>query len=111
MLFAEPKNVFFVEIPLHPNISLRSSGLPYFYSVKLDIIGFGQKEHFCNRETSCIKVLYVISHELDDVHLGFFKMTRAKSLDTVSVFIIKFRIDLERLFVTEHCQPSISHNF
>ena len=76
MLFPEPKNVFFVEILLHPNFSLRSSGLPYFYSVKLDVIGFGQKAHFCNRETSYIKVLYVISHELDDVHLGFFKMTR-----------------------------------
>ena len=76
MLLREPKNVFFVEILLHPNFSLRSSGLPYFYSVKLDVIGFGQKAHFCNRETSYIKVLYVISHELDDVHLGFFKMTR-----------------------------------
>ena len=76
MLFPEPKNVFFVEILLHPNFSLRSSGLPYFYSVKLDVIGFGQKAHFFNRETSYIKVLYVISHELDDVHLKFYKMTR-----------------------------------
>ena len=77
MLFPEPKNVFFVEILLHPNFSLSSSGLPYFYSVKLDVIGFGQKAHFWNRETSYIKVLYMIFHELDDVHLRFFKMTRA----------------------------------
>ena len=76
MMFPEPKNVIFVEILLHPNFSLRNSGLPYFYRVKLDVIGFGQKAHFWNRETSYIKVLYMISHELDDVHLKFFKMTR-----------------------------------
>ena len=80
MLFPKPKNVFFVEILLHPNFSLRSSGLPYFYSVKLDVIGFGPNAHFWNRETSYIKVLYVISHELDDVHLGFFKITRDDEL-------------------------------
>ena len=77
MLFPEPKNVFFVENLLHPNFSLSSSGLPYFYSVKLDVIGFGKKAHFWNWETSYIKVLYMIFHELDDVHLRFFKMTRA----------------------------------
>ena len=77
MMFPQPKNIIFVEILLRPNFSPRSSGLPYFYRVKLDVIGFRQKAHFCNRETSYIKVLYVISHELDDVHLGFFKMTRA----------------------------------
>ena len=76
MLFPEPKNVIFVEILLHPNFSLRNSGLPYFYRVKLDVIGFGQKAHIWNRETSYIKVLYVISHELDNVHLKFFKRTR-----------------------------------
>ena len=76
MMFPEPKNVIFVEILLRPNFSPGSSGLPYFYRVKLDVIGFGQKAHFWNRDTSCIKVLYMISHELDDVLLKFFKMTR-----------------------------------
>ena len=79
MMFPEPKNVIFVEILLHPNFSLRNSGLPYFYRVKLDVIGFGQKAHFWNRETSYIKVLYMISHELDDILLRLFKMTRALS--------------------------------
>ena len=76
MVFPEPKNVIFVEILLRPNFSPRSSGLPYFYRVKLDVIGFGQKAHFWNRETSYIKVLYMISHELDDILLKLFKMTR-----------------------------------
>ena len=75
-MFPEPKNVIFVEILLRPNCSPKSSGLPYFYRVKLDVIGFGQKAHFWNQDTSCIKVLYMISHELDDVLLKFFKMTR-----------------------------------
>ena len=39
-------------------------------------MGFGQKAPFWNRYTSCIKVLYIIFHELDDVLLKFFKMTR-----------------------------------
>ena len=52
MMFPKPKNVIFVEILLHPNFSPRNSGLPYFYRVKLDVIGFGQKAHFWNWETS-----------------------------------------------------------
>ena len=76
MMFPKPKNVIFFEILLLPTFSPRSSGLPYFYRVKLDVIGFGQKAHFWNRETSYIKVLYMISHELDDVLLKFLKMTR-----------------------------------
>ena len=76
MMFPELKNIIFVEILLRPNFSLRSSGLPYFYRVKLDVIGFGQKAHFWNRETSYIKVLYIISHELDGFVLKFVKMTR-----------------------------------
>ena len=83
MMFPEPKNVIFVEILLHPNFSLRSSGLPYFYRVTLDVIGFGQKAHFWNRETSYIKVLYMISHELDGVVLKFFKMTRGTILTSL----------------------------
>ena len=61
MLFPEPKNVFFVEILLHPNFSLRSSGLPYFYSVKLDVIGFGQKAHFWNREGPNNAAMHLVS--------------------------------------------------
>ena len=77
MMFPEPKYVIFSEILLHPTFGTKISGLPYFYSVKLDVIGFRQKAHFWNRETSYIKGLGVIFHELDDVHLRFFKMTRA----------------------------------
>ena len=76
MMFPEPKYVIFSEIPLHPTFGTKISGLPYFYSVKLDVIGFGQKAHFWNRETSYIKVLGVISHELDDVPLKVTQMTR-----------------------------------
>ena len=61
MLFPEPKNVFFVEILLQPNFSLRSSGLPYFYSVKLDVIGFGQEAHFWNREGPYNAALHLVS--------------------------------------------------
>ena len=77
MMFPEPKYVNFGEILLHPTFGTKISGLPYFYSVKLDVIGFGQKAHFWNRETSYIKVLRVISHELDDVPLKVTQMTRA----------------------------------
>ena len=77
MMFPEPKNVNFSEILLHPTFGTKISGLPYFYSVKLDVIGFGPKAHFWNRETSYIKVLGVISHELDDVPLKVTQMTRA----------------------------------
>ena len=38
MMFPELKNIIFIEILLRPNFSLRSSGLPYFYRVKLDVI-------------------------------------------------------------------------
>ena len=78
MMFPEPKYVIFSEILLHPTFGTKISGLPYFYSVKLDVIGFGQKAHFWNRETSYIKVLYMISHELDGVVLKFFKITRGR---------------------------------
>ena len=44
----------------------------------MDVIGFGQKAHFWNWETSYINVLYMISHELDGVILKFFKMTRGR---------------------------------
>ena len=76
MMFPEPKNVIFSEILLHPTFGTKISGLPYFYSVKLDVIGFGPKAHFWNRETSYIKVPGVIFHELDDVPLKVTQMTR-----------------------------------
>ena len=58
MMFPDSKNVTFVEILLRPNSSTKSSGLPDFYSVKLDVIGFQPKLHFWNRETSYINALY-----------------------------------------------------
>ena len=56
----DSKNVTFIEIYSRPSFSTKSSGLPDFYSVKLDVIGFGQKAHFWNRETSYIDALYCI---------------------------------------------------
>ena len=44
----DSKNVTFIEIYLRPSFSTKSSGLPDFYSVKLDVIGYGQKAHFWN---------------------------------------------------------------
>ena len=82
----DSKNVTFIEIYLRPSFSTKSSGLPDFYSVKLDVIGFGQKAHFWNRDTSCIKVLYMISHELDDVLLKFFKMTRETAYRMLTLY-------------------------
>ena len=58
MMFPDSKNVTFVEILLCLNSSTKSSGLPDFYSVKLDVIGFQQKLHFWNRRTSYINALY-----------------------------------------------------
>ena len=92
MMFPEPKYVIFSEILLHPTFGTKISGLPYFYSVKLDVIGFGQKAHFWNWETSYIKVLYMIFHELDDVHLRFFKMTRATSSNELVDLIPHYEI-------------------
>ena len=42
----DSKNVTFIEIYLRPSFSTKSSGLPDFYSVKLDVIGYGQKHIF-----------------------------------------------------------------
>ena len=58
MMFPDSKNVTYVEILLRQNSSTESSGLPDFYSVKLDVIGFQQKLHFWNWETSYINALY-----------------------------------------------------
>ena len=44
----DSKNVTIFEIYLRPSFSTKSSGLPDFYSVKLDIEGFGQKAYFWN---------------------------------------------------------------
>ena len=79
MMFPEPKYVIFSDILLHLTFGTKISGLPYFYSVKLDVIGFGQKAHFWNRETSYIKVLGVLFHELDDVPLKVTQLNRALS--------------------------------
>ena len=61
MMFPEPKYVIFSEILLHPTFGTKISGLPYFYSVKLDVIGFGQKAHFWNREGPYNAAMHLVS--------------------------------------------------
>ena len=61
MMFPDSKNVIFIKFLLRLNFSTISSGLPDFYRVKLDVIGFGQKPHFWNRETSYSNTLYLVS--------------------------------------------------
>ena len=58
MMFHDSKNITFVEILLRLNSSTKSSGLPDFFSVKLDVIGFQPKLHFWNQEASYINALY-----------------------------------------------------
>ena len=76
MMFPEPKYVIFVRFLLRPNFSSKRSGLPDFYSVKLDVIGFAQKPHFWKRETSIINALYLVSHELEGQYLKRLQMNR-----------------------------------
>ena len=61
----------------HPSFSTKSAGMPDFYRVKLDVIGFGQKPHFWNQETSYINALYLISHGENDQTLKIVKTSRA----------------------------------
>ena len=61
MMFPDSKNVIFIKFLLRLNFSTIKSGLPDFYRVKLDVIGFGQKPHFWNRETSYSNTLYLVS--------------------------------------------------
>ena len=57
----DSKNVTFIEIYLRPSLSTNSSGLPDFYSVKLDVIGFGQIAHFWNREGPYNAAMHLVS--------------------------------------------------
>ena len=41
MMFKDYKNEIFIQFLLRPNSSTKISGLPDFYSVKLDVMGFG----------------------------------------------------------------------
>ena len=41
MTFPDIKNVTFVWFPLRPNFTTKVAGMPDFYGVKVDIIGFG----------------------------------------------------------------------
>ena len=52
MTFPDSKNIILISFLLRPNFSTKSSGLPDFYRVKLDVIGNKYKLHFWNRETS-----------------------------------------------------------
>ena len=45
-MFPDSENAIFIEFLLRLNFSTKSSGLPDFYNVKLDVIGFGRKLHF-----------------------------------------------------------------
>ena len=59
-MFPDSGNAIFIEFLLRLNFNSESSGLPDFYNVKLDVIGFGRKLHFGNWETSHINALYLI---------------------------------------------------
>ena len=74
MMSPGPKNVIFISFLLRPNSSTKSSGLPDFYSVNLDVIGFQQKPHFFYQETSYIDALYLVSHELKCQYLKSLQM-------------------------------------
>ena len=52
MKFPDSKNIILISFLLRPNFSTKSSGLPDFYRVKLDVIGNKYKLHFWNMETS-----------------------------------------------------------
>ena len=75
-MFREPKYVIFIWFLLHPNFSTKRSGLPDFYSVKLDVIWFTQKPYFWNPGTSYINALCLISHELEGQFLERLQMNR-----------------------------------
>ena len=45
-MFPDSKNVFFVWFLLRPNFSTKTSGLPDFYRVNLDVIGFSSNSRF-----------------------------------------------------------------
>ena len=79
-MFPKPKYVIFIWFLLRPNLSTEKSGLPDFYSVKLDVIGFAQKPHFWNQGTSYINALYLVSQELFDLYLKLIKMTRGRHI-------------------------------
>ena len=64
--------------------------MPDFYSVKLDVIGFGQKPHFWNQGTSCSNTLYLIFQEEQGPYLRRVKMNRVSRVYPLS-FIVNFR--------------------
>ena len=78
MRFPDSKNVIFISFLLRPNFSPKISGLPDFYSVKLDVIGLGQKPHFWNQETSCSNTPYLVLQEEQGPYLRRVKMTRGE---------------------------------
>ena len=84
MMLPKPKYVIFICFLLRPDFSTKISGLPDFYSVKLDVIGFAQKPYFCDQGTSYINTLYLFSHELFDLYLKLIKMTRGVSAAAVA---------------------------
>ena len=57
----DSKNVTFIGIYLRPSFSTKSSGLPDFYSVKLDVIGLGQKAHFWNQVGPYNAAMHLVS--------------------------------------------------
>ena len=69
MMIPDSKNVIFIKFLLRPNFSTKSSGMPDFCSVKLDVIGFGQKPHFWNWDTSYIHTMNLVSQGEKDQYL------------------------------------------
>ena len=92
-MFPEPKYVIFFWFLLHPSFSTKRSGLPDFYSVKLDVIGFTQKPHFWNQGTSYINALCLISHELEGQFLKRLQMNRETELGFTFVISLWLAID------------------
>ena len=47
----------------------------------LDVIGFGQKPHFWNQETSCSNTPYLVFQEEQGLYLRRVKMTREEGME------------------------------
>ena len=95
MIFPDSKNVIFIWILLRPNFSTKSSGLPDFFTVKLDVIGFGRKPHFWNREISYINALCSVAVENFIFHSKITQILRG-----LSVFVVQTKNRWQKQEVT-----------
>ena len=58
MTFEDSKNVLFTWFDWRPNFSTKNTGMPDFYSVKLDVNQIKREIHFWNQQTSYINALH-----------------------------------------------------